>query len=129
MLQVYIFDFPLRENQDFQFIQVLDGTQMGEYFGSALCVVDLNGDRLDDLVIAAPQFSLQAANSDHLVGDEGRIYIFINHDYVSTRRQLQFCVLHEMHQGIAYLGTLFYDSALHCLYEQLLVALQQSLLL
>ncbi|KDR08408.1 Integrin alpha-4 [Zootermopsis nevadensis] len=53
---------------------------MGEYFGGALCVVDLNGDRLDDLVVASPQFSLQATNSAKLVGDEGRIYVFINGD-------------------------------------------------
>jgi len=84
-----VFDFPLRKDQDLQFVRVLDGTQMGEYFGGALCVVDLNGDHLDDLVIAAPQFSLQAANSGQLVGDEGRIYVYVNSDDVS--RSLQLC--------------------------------------
>jgi hypothetical protein len=88
MLQVYVFDFPLRDDQDLQFITVLTGTQMGEYFGGALCVVDLNGDHLDDLVVAAPQFSLQAANSDQLLGDEGRIYVYINSDKVSRSLQL-----------------------------------------
>jgi len=88
MLQVYVFDFPLREDQDLQFMRVLDGTQMGEYFGSALCVVDLNGDHLDDLVVAAPQFSLQAAKSDELVGDEGRVYVYLNFDDVSRSLQL-----------------------------------------
>jgi len=83
-----VFDFPLRKDQDLQFVRVLDGTQMGEYFGGALCVVDLNGDHLDDLVIAAPQFSLQAANSGQLVGDEGRIYVYVNSDDVSRSLQL-----------------------------------------
>ncbi|KDR08411.1 Integrin alpha-PS3 [Zootermopsis nevadensis] len=79
--KVYLFDFPENhEDEDLQYIRDLDGTQMGEYFGGALCVVDLNGDRLDDLVVAAPQFSLQATNSAKLVGDEGRIYVFINGD-------------------------------------------------
>ncbi|XP_021939552.1 integrin alpha-PS4-like isoform X2 [Zootermopsis nevadensis] len=78
--KVCIFDFPLRSTYDLQYIRDLDGTQMGEYFGGALCVVDLNGDRLDDLVVASPQFSLQATNSAKLVGDEGRIYVFINGD-------------------------------------------------
>jgi hypothetical protein len=88
-LQVYVFDFPRTEDEDLQFISVLDGTQMGEYFGSALCVVDLNGDHLDDLVVAAPQFSLQAANSAQLAGDEGRIYVYLNFDDVSRSLQLR----------------------------------------
>jgi hypothetical protein len=90
LLQVYLFDFPdNHEDEDLKIIRDLDGTQMGEYFGGALCVVDLNGDRLDDLVVGAPQFSLQAANSAQLVGDEGRIYVYINGDRVSR------CVLVE----------------------------------
>jgi hypothetical protein len=97
MLQVYVFDFPHTKDQDLQYIRVLDGTQMGEYFGGALCVVDLNGDNLDDLVVAAPQFSLQAANSDQIVGDEGRIYVFINYDDVS--RKLRLCLLHHVLSG------------------------------
>jgi len=82
-MQVYLFDFPDGVGYDLRYVTELDGTQMGEYFGGALCVVDLNGDHLDDLVVAAPQFSLQAANSAQLVGDEGRIYVYINGDRVS----------------------------------------------
>ena len=84
-----MFAFTLGEDQDLKFVSVLEGTQMGEYFGGALCVVDLNGDHLDDLVVAAPQFSLQAANSAQLLGDEGRIYVYINFDDVS--RSLHLC--------------------------------------
>ena len=84
-----MFAFTLGEDQGLKFVSVLEGTQMGEYFGGALCVVDLNGDHLDDLVVAAPQFSLQAANSAQLLGDEGRIYVYINFDDVS--RSLHLC--------------------------------------
>ncbi|KAG8233201.1 hypothetical protein J437_LFUL008964 [Ladona fulva] len=51
---------------------------MGEYFGSSLCVIDLNSDGLDDLVIGAPQHSLETSNTLTDSGDEGRIYVFIN---------------------------------------------------
>jgi hypothetical protein len=89
MLQVFVFDFPRRSDLGLQYVKDLEGTQMGEYFGGALCVVDLNGDHLDDLVVGAPQFSLQAANSAQLVGDEGRIYVYINGDRVSKPTQLR----------------------------------------
>jgi hypothetical protein len=83
-----VFDFPQRNGYDLQYIRDLEGTQMGEYFGGALCTVDLNGDHLDDLVVGAPQFSLQSSNSAQLVGDEGRIYVYINGDRVSKPLQL-----------------------------------------
>jgi hypothetical protein len=95
---VFLLDFPEKyEEEDWKILRDFDGTQMGEYFGGALCVVDLNGDHLDDLVIASPQFSLQASNSAQLVGDEGRIYVYINGDRVS--RRLLLCVPHQLFQG------------------------------
>ena len=98
MLQVYLLDFPEKyEEEDLKILRDFDGTQMGEYFGGALCVVDLNGDHLDDLVVAAPQFSLQAANSAQLVGDEGRIYVYMNGDRVS--RTLLLCVPYKLLSG------------------------------
>jgi hypothetical protein len=98
MLQVYLLDFPEKyEEEDLKIIREFDGTQMGEYFGGALCVVDLNGDHLDDLVVAAPQFSLQASNSAQLVGDEGRIYVYRNDDRVS--RTLLLYVSHQLLSG------------------------------
>jgi hypothetical protein len=91
-------DFPEKyEEEDLKILRDFDGTQMGEYFGGALCVVDLNGDNLDDLVVASPQFSLQAANSAQLVGDEGRIYVYINGDRVS--RTLLLYVSHQLLSG------------------------------
>ncbi|XP_014668722.1 PREDICTED: integrin alpha-9-like [Priapulus caudatus] len=43
--------------------------QFGEYFGAAVCAVDINGDSMDDLLVGAPQYSV--------IGDEGRVYVYI----------------------------------------------------
>ena len=51
--------------------------QFGSYFGAALCVVDVNDDDLDDLLVGAPLY-----HGKH--GDEGKVYVYINHDHVST---------------------------------------------
>ncbi|XP_057337541.1 integrin alpha-4-like isoform X2 [Microplitis mediator] len=52
------------------FKNTLSGTQLGEYFGSALtsCDIDNNGD--DELIVGAPLWTK--------TGDEGRVYIFTN---------------------------------------------------
>ena len=35
----------------------LNGFKFGERFGHSVCAVDLNGDRVDDLVVGAPLYS------------------------------------------------------------------------
>lgn len=49
--------------------------QMGSYFGSSLCAVDLNRDGLSDLLVGAPMFSE--------VRDEGQVTVYINRGNVS----------------------------------------------
>ena len=50
--------------------------QYGSYFGASVCAADLNGDGLDDLLIGAPTFMQKY--------DEGRVYVYINREFVST---------------------------------------------
>ena len=49
--------------------------QFGSYFGAALCAADLNGDNLDDLLVGAPMYMEKY--------DEGRVYVYINKEFVS----------------------------------------------
>ncbi|ETE57993.1 hypothetical protein L345_16287, partial [Ophiophagus hannah] len=45
-------------------------TDMGSYFGSSLCAVDLNSDGLSDLLVGAPMFSE--------IRDEGQVTVFLS---------------------------------------------------
>ena len=49
---------------------VLLFVQMGSYFGSALCAVDLNGDGLSDLLVGAPMHTSQR--------DEGQVTLYLS---------------------------------------------------
>jgi len=44
----------------------------GEYFGASLLALDIDNDKLDDLIIGAPNYS----NETNL--EIGRIYVYIN---------------------------------------------------
>ena len=37
--------------------QKITGEQIGAYFGYSLCVIDVDGDKLDDLIIGAPMYT------------------------------------------------------------------------
>ncbi|XP_071441778.1 integrin alpha-PS3-like isoform X2 [Hetaerina americana] len=75
--KVFIFSF---DGDSIAIRIMLEGSQLGEYFGSSVCVVDLNSDGLDDLVVGAPQYSLESSSIIQNTGDEGKIYVFINFD-------------------------------------------------
>ncbi|XP_048580238.1 integrin alpha-9 isoform X2 [Nematostella vectensis] len=45
-------------------------SQVGSYFGSSVCAVDLNNDGLTDLLVGAPLFTMTM--------DEGRVYVYIS---------------------------------------------------
>lgn len=51
----------------------ITGDQVGSYFGYSVCVADLNGDRLDDVVVGAPLYSdLTTKDGSY---EKGRIYV------------------------------------------------------
>ncbi|XP_028249714.1 integrin alpha-4 isoform X2 [Parambassis ranga] len=52
-------------------VSEVSGTQLGAYFGSSVCVVDLNADGLSDLLIGAPM-------ATGTIREEGRVHVYIN---------------------------------------------------
>ncbi|XP_066219526.1 integrin alpha-E isoform X1 [Saccopteryx leptura] len=58
-----------KEAGETSFVPVLEGEQMGSYFGSELCPVDIDMDGTTDfLLVAAPFY--------HVHGQEGRVYVY-----------------------------------------------------
>ncbi|XP_061179856.1 integrin alpha-8-like isoform X1 [Saccostrea echinata] len=68
-------------NQNLQPIKNITGKQIGAYFGYALAVEDLNGDKLDDIIVGAPLHS----DKDSFSYDTGRVYIY----YQDSRRKFR----------------------------------------
>ena len=56
--------------------------QGGEYFGSTICVTDVNSDGLDDLLVGAPLNSI-FNDGGVLYPDQGKVYVYLNHNEVS----------------------------------------------
>ncbi|GAV07234.1 hypothetical protein RvY_17099-2 [Ramazzottius varieornatus] len=65
---VILFDGQLRN------LLNLSGEEMGSYFGYAVSVGDINGDKLDDLVVGAPLFTNFSSNDNSI--ERGRVYVF-----------------------------------------------------
>ncbi|XP_014397421.1 PREDICTED: integrin alpha-E [Myotis brandtii] len=62
--------FELREEgRETNVVPVLEGEQMGSYFGSELCPVDIDMDGTTDLLLVAAPFY-------HVRGQEGRVYVY-----------------------------------------------------
>lgn len=59
----------------------LTGDQLGSYFGYSVCVADVNGDRLDDIIVGAPLYANFDSESSY---EEGRVYIF----YQNVKHQM-----------------------------------------
>lgn len=62
--------------------QNITGEQIGAYFGYSLAVVDVDGDKLDDLIIGAPMYTEPNNEGKY---DMGRVYIMYQDKYVCRR--------------------------------------------
>ncbi|CAG0884061.1 unnamed protein product, partial [Cyprideis torosa] len=58
----------------------ITGTQLGAYFGYSLAVADVDGDKLDDIIIGAPMFSDEENSANWEIG---RVYIAYQNKKVS----------------------------------------------
>uniref|UniRef100_A0A3Q1C9Y5 Integrin alpha-2 domain-containing protein n=1 Tax=Amphiprion ocellaris TaxID=80972 RepID=A0A3Q1C9Y5_AMPOC len=52
-------------------VSEVSGKELGSYFGSSVCVVDLNADGLSDLLVGAPM-------ATGVAREEGRVHVYIN---------------------------------------------------
>uniref|UniRef100_A0A1A8D2Y2 Integrin, alpha 4 (Antigen CD49D, alpha 4 subunit of VLA-4 receptor) n=1 Tax=Nothobranchius kadleci TaxID=1051664 RepID=A0A1A8D2Y2_NOTKA len=58
-------------NEKLQVVSEVSGMELGSYFGSSVCVVDLNADGLSDLLVGAPM-------ATGVTREEGRVHVYIN---------------------------------------------------
>ncbi|XP_072252673.1 integrin alpha-4 [Leuresthes tenuis] len=66
--KVYIFTL---DNTWLKVVSQVSGKELGSYFGSSVCVIDLNADGLSDLLVGAPM----ATGSTR---EEGRVHVYMN---------------------------------------------------
>ncbi|XP_034549699.1 integrin alpha-4 [Notolabrus celidotus] len=66
--KVFIFSI---DGKMLQIISEVSGTELGSYFGSSVCAVDLNSDGLSDLLVGAPM-------TTGVTREEGRVHVYIN---------------------------------------------------
>ncbi|KAM4731572.1 integrin alpha-4 isoform 2-T2 [Anableps anableps] len=59
------------DNTVLKVVSEVTGNELGSYFGSSVCVVDLNADGLSDLLVGAPMASGTSR-------EEGRVHVYIN---------------------------------------------------
>ncbi|CAH1238182.1 ITGA8 [Branchiostoma lanceolatum] len=61
-------------NAQMRELATLAGEQMGSYFGYSVCVQDVNGDGVDDVLVGAPMWTDKEQPEDGW--ERGRVYIF-----------------------------------------------------
>lgn len=72
--KVLIFSWNMTNQQN------ITGEQIGAYFGYSMCVTDVDGDKLDDLVIGAPMHTEPNNEGKY---EMGRVYIYYQDKFVS----------------------------------------------
>lgn len=73
--KVLIFSWNMTNQQN------ITGEQIGAYFGYAMCVVDVDGDKLDDLIIGAPMYTVPNNEGKY---EMGRVYVMFQGKFVRT---------------------------------------------
>ncbi|KAM3608330.1 uncharacterized protein V6R79_023077 [Siganus canaliculatus] len=68
--KVYIFSI---DRNMLRVVSDVSGKELGSYFGSSVCVMDLNADGLSDLLVGAPM-------ATGVTREEGRVHVYINQD-------------------------------------------------
>ncbi|XP_078460044.1 integrin alpha-8-like [Lampetra fluviatilis] len=64
------------------------GEQMASYFGFSVAVTDVNGDKLEDVLVGAPLF--MDRGSDGKLREVGRVYLFLQERTLSFREPQRF---------------------------------------
>ncbi|CAF1283642.1 unnamed protein product [Didymodactylos carnosus] len=64
----------LSSNLNESSIQSINGSQVGAYFGASLCVMDVNNDGLDDLLVGAPLYTIR--KDGRILSDAGRVKVY-----------------------------------------------------
>ncbi|CAF1299687.1 unnamed protein product [Didymodactylos carnosus] len=64
----------LNSNLNESSIHSINGSQVGAYFGASLCVLDINNDRLDDLLVGVPLFT--SRKDGRILSDAGRVEVY-----------------------------------------------------
>jgi integrin alpha 8 len=67
-------------NRDMRTLVNITGEQLGAYFGYALATADVNGDKLDDLIIGAPLFYNQTISHKEPHFERGRVYVALQNE-------------------------------------------------
>ncbi|XP_060793340.1 integrin alpha-5 [Neoarius graeffei] len=62
-------------NNSLETMKIINGEQMGSYFGSAVAATDINNDGLTDLLVGAPMFMMR--DSDGRLEELGRVYVYL----------------------------------------------------
>ena len=70
------------QNDNLEVFDVLEGDQIGSYFGATICVVDLNSDGVSDLLIGAPMYTTHTS-------DEGTVFVFFGNGEVSHLKHFE----------------------------------------
>lgn len=70
---------------DMQFQQNITGDQLGGYFGYSICVVDVNNDGLQDIIVGAPMYSEKNNAKEY---EHGQIYVWKQDEWVRNELNL-----------------------------------------